>query len=126
MKTQRVTIREQYMRAWYEMDSDLMLSSIAPEFVFEDPAEPTVVVASGMPDYMNRWNERTRALGGNNEWKLTNELRQDDGKILTDWEWWELLDTSLQGAAVILTSNQGVLVEKITYFDRNQNFAWAF
>ncbi|MFT5502808.1 MAG: hypothetical protein ACI845_000215 [Gammaproteobacteria bacterium] len=126
MKTQRVAIREQYMRAWYEMDSGLMLCSISPEFVFEDPAEPTAVIASDMPNYMKRWDERTRALGGNNKWSLTNELRQDDGEILTDWEWWQLLDTPLQGAAVVLTSNRGVLVEKITYFDRNQKSNWAF
>jgi hypothetical protein len=38
---------------------------------------------------------------------------------LTDWEWWELIDSGLQGAALVLTGNAGVLLERITYFDRD-------
>ena len=39
---------------------------------------------------------------------------QDKDAILTDWEWWEVSGTSLQGAAVVLTSDAGVLLERIT------------
>ena len=71
-----------------------------------------------LPAYMRRWDERTRALGGNNQWRLSHEVREDKEGILTHWEWWELLDTPLQGAAIVLTGDEGVILERITYFER--------
>ena len=61
-----------------------------------------------------------RALGGNNEWQLTHRLRDDAGSILTDWEWWQVIGTETQGAVPILTIDDRVLLERITYFDRSQ------
>jgi hypothetical protein len=117
-KTRRVSLRESYMQAWYQMDAAQLLATTAPDFIFDDPFEPEPVTRDMLPGYMLRWDQRTRELGSNNQWKLTHELRQDKNGILTDWEWWEVLDTSLQGAAVVLTGNDGVLLERITYFDR--------
>jgi len=107
------------MRGWYDLDADLLLESTSPEFLFDDPAEPEPVTRVMLVDYMHRWDARTRALGSNNQWILSNEVREDKEGILTDWEWWELAGTSLHGTAIVLTSDHGVLSERITYFDRN-------
>ena len=127
MKTlsKREEYRECYMRGWYQMDIELLHSTTHSGFVFEDPAEPEPITRAMLVGYMQRWDQRTRALGANNQWKLTHESRQDKEGILTDWEWWEVHGTDLQGAALILTSDDGVLFERITYFERNVSRAWV-
>lgn len=115
----RIKIRERYLQGWNQMDASLLLASTADAFIFEDPAEPGPVSRDMLPDYMRRWDARASTASGNNEWRLTLETRTDSNGILTDWEWWEVIGTDLQGAAVVLTSDEGVLLERITYFDRN-------
>ena len=116
--SRRVQMRELYIAGWYELDADKLLASTRDDFVFDDPMEPEPVGRAELANYMHRWDSRTRALGSNNQWRLTEEVRQDRDGFLIDWEWWELLDTPLQGAAVIKTSDEGVVFERITYFDR--------
>jgi hypothetical protein len=117
--SKRVEFRRRYMRAWYDMNAAELLATTSNEFVFDDPDEPEPVTRNMLEGYMHRWDKKTRSLGADNQWKLTHELRQDKDGILTDWEWWEVLGTDLCGAAVVLTSDEGVLSETITYFDRN-------
>jgi len=117
-KAQRIQLRENYMQGWYLMDIDRLLASTAPDFVFDDPREPAAVNRRALPGYMRRWDARMRALGGANEWRLTHRLREDADGILTEWEWWEVVGTGAQGAALILTGDDGVRLERITYFDR--------
>ncbi len=114
----RFDLRLTYMDGWYEMDGDKLLASTTRTFIFDDPAEPTVVTRDGLVDYMVRWDKRTRAQGATNEWNLDHQVREDKDGIITDWEWWELVGTNLCGMAFIKTTDVGVLVEKITYFDR--------
>ena len=115
---QRLELRETYMQGWYQMDAEILVAACAPDFIFDDPAEPEPVTREQLPDYMQRWDARTRALGGDNQWRLTHEVREDRDDIMTHWEWWKLLGTSLQGAAVVLTGDEGVILERMTYFDR--------
>jgi hypothetical protein len=116
--TKRVEYRERYLRGWYRMDAELLMSSVAPDFIFDDPAESEPVTRAMLPGYMQRWDRRMRAAGGNNQWTLTHESRQHEDGLLIDWEWWQVIGSDLQGAALVLTSDDGVLLERITYFDR--------
>jgi hypothetical protein len=115
----RIKLRNTYMQGWYQMDLDMLLATTAPEFIFDDPAEPEPVTRDTLPGYMQRWHARMCAAGGDNEWRLTHQSRQDQGGVLTDWEWWQVLGTNFQGAAVVLTGDTGVILERITYFDRD-------
>lgn len=115
----RVKLRNAYMQGWYQMDLDMLLTTTAPEFIFDDPAEPEPVTRDTLPGYMRRWHARMRAAGGDNEWSLTHQSRHDHDSLLTDWEWWQVLGTDFQGAAIVLTANTGVILERITYFDRD-------
>lgn len=115
----RADLRSLYMQGWYEMDAEKLLASTAEDFFFDDPVEPGPVKKDGLRDYMMRWEQRTRSAGATNQWKLSHEVRQDRAGVLTDWEWWELIGTNLSGSAVIQTSDRGVLLERITYFDRS-------
>lgn len=114
----RIELREQYIRGWYEKDAELLVAATAHEFIFDDPAEQEPITQAMMPAYMQRWYQRTEQLGADNRWVLSNQVRQDEDGILTDWEWWQLEGTELQGAAFVLTSDDGVILERITYFSR--------
>jgi len=114
----RIELRERYLQGWYQMDAELLLTSTAHDFIFDDPAEPEPVTRDMLTGYMQRWDRRAHAAGGDNQWVLSHETRTDIDGILTDWEWWEVIGTELQGAAVVLTNDNGVFLERITYFDR--------
>lgn len=114
----RIELRENYMQGWYQMDLGRLMSTTAPGFIFDDPVEPEPVTRAELAGYMQRWDTRMRALGGNNKWRLSHQMREDRDGVLTDWEWWEVIDTGMQGAAVIVVGDEGVLLERITYFDR--------
>jgi hypothetical protein len=118
-KSKRIELRETYMQGWYQMDIDRLLATTASTFIFDDPAEPEPVTRATLADYMQRWDKRVHALGGDNEWCLTHRSRIDENGVLTDWEWWQVVGTELQGAAVVITGNDGVKLERITYFDRD-------
>ena len=122
-KAKRIQLRECYIEGWYQMDIERLLATTARAFIFDDPAEPVPVNREMLPAYMQRWDRRTRAMGGNNQWVLSHEMRHDNDDILTDWSWWEVVATKLQGAAVVLTGNEGVILERITYFDRSMKHA---
>lgn len=115
----RLKLRESYIEGWYQMNADRLLAATATDFIFDDPAEPGPVTRNMLAEYMQRWDQRTRAMGADNQWILTHEMRLDNDGVLTDWLWWEVIDTPLQGAAVVLTGNEGVMLERIAYFDRN-------
>jgi hypothetical protein len=117
-RSKRAEMRELYLKGWYQMDAGMLLSSTAQDFIFDDPAEPEPVTRDMLVGYMQRWDSRARAAGGNNQWQLTHKFRSDENGIMTDWEWWQLVGTDLQGAAVVLTGDKGVVLERISYFDR--------
>ena len=116
--TTRFELRTRYIEGWYELDADKLMSSTSQDFIFDDPAELEPVSRELLPDYMIRWDKRTRLLGATNVWNLSDEVRQDSDGILTDWEWWELVGTDLRGMAIVKTRDDGVFFERITYFDR--------
>jgi hypothetical protein len=114
----RYQLRALYIEGWYEIDEQKLLSSTTNAFVFEDPRESGPITRQQLGSYMSRWNSWTRSAGASNLWKLDYEVRQDKDGLLTDWEWWELKDTDICGMAFVVTSDSGVVIEKITYFDR--------
>lgn len=117
--SKRVELRTRYIQAWYDMNIEELLATTTEDFIFDDPAEPQPVTCAMLEAYMHRWNKKIRAQGTEDQWKLNHELRQDKDSVLTDWEWWEVLETGLCGAAIVQTGDKGVLFERITYFDRN-------
>jgi len=117
--TRRLELRENYIEGWYQMNADMLLAATAIDFIFDDPAEPEPVTRDMLIAYMQRWDRRTRAMGADNQWILTHKMRLDNDDVLTDWLWWEVVGTPLKGAAVVLTGNDGVMLERIAYFDRN-------
>lgn len=118
--TARFELRARYIKGWYELDAEKLVSAASSDFIFDDPAETSPINKESLAQYMVRWDARTRLLGATNVWSLSDEVRQDNNGILTDWEWWELKGTELCGMAIVKTRDDGVFLERITYFDRAQ------
>jgi hypothetical protein len=72
--TDRFDIRAQYIRGWETMDAGLLLGSVAPDFLFDDPADPAPIPKSGLAAYMPVWPDRARALGAEFDFRITDKL----------------------------------------------------
>ena len=112
----RYQLRARYIEGWYEMDAQKLLTATTDDFLFDDPKEPEPVTRADLPGYMERWRNRVNNM---NEWNLQHYVREDKDGTLTDWHWWELVGTGIAGAAVVKTSNAGVFLERLAYFERN-------
>ena len=113
--SRREVLRAQYIQAWYNMDLDRLVQATRQDYQFDDPAAPRPVTREGLAGYMQRWHDHAQGM---NEWILEHEVRQDRDGILTDWHWWGVVGTDLTGAAVLKTSDDGVFLERICYFER--------
>jgi hypothetical protein len=108
--------RARYIEAWDTMDAEMLLASVAEGFVFDDPADPAPVTKATLVAYMPVWPARAEALGTRFAFEMTDKVVRDEGGILTEWYWWRLAGTEVEGTALIRTGDEGVLRERLTYF----------
>ena len=118
--TKREDLRARYIAGWYERNLGELMATTTPDYMFDDPVELVPVTRDGIAGSMLRWDAHAQGL---NEWVLEHEVRQDKDGILTNWHWWRLVGTDLCGAAVVKTSDQGVFLERIAYFERRDRTA---
>ncbi len=114
--SKRAQHRARYIEGWDTMDADKLLASITDDFVFDDPAEPEPITKATLVAYMPRWPEKAGALGVPFQFDITDKVVQDKDGVLLEWYWWRLTGTSVEGSAVIETSDEGVLSERLAYF----------
>jgi hypothetical protein len=98
------------------MDAEKLVSAVADGFEFDDPADPESVTKATLADYMPRWPEKAEALGGTFDFHITDKVVQDEDGVLLEWYWWRLAGTDVEGAAVIKTTDEGVVSERLTYY----------
>ena len=116
--TDRFSHRETYIDGWYTLDADKLISSVTDDFVFDDPALTELITKATLAKYMVAWEEKVRSLGGTGEWELSNVVNHDQGGVLVCWEWWKCVGSGLEGAAIVKTTDAGVLSECIVYYPR--------
>lgn len=46
---------------------------------------------------------------------MTDRVVQDGDGVLTEWYWWRLVGTEVEGSAAIRTCDGGVLSDRLTY-----------
>ena len=108
--------RARYIEGWNTMDGAKLLASVSDDFLFDDPADPAPISKAGLIAYMPVWPARAEALGARIAFEIVNKVvRDQDGRLL-EWYWWTLAGTSVEGAAVIETSDSGVVSERLSYF----------
>jgi hypothetical protein len=98
------------------MDAEKLLASVADGFVFDDPADPAPVTKARLVDYMPRWPEKAGALGAGFAFEIVDKVVRDQDGVLLEWYWWRLAGTDVEETAVIKTTDDGVLSERLTYY----------
>jgi len=112
----RAAHRARHIDAWNNRDLAGLLASTAAGFVFDDPTDPAPVTRDGLAAYMPVWFEKAAALGALFEFRMTERVVEDRDGALTEWYWWTLLGTEVEGSAVVRTIDTGVLLEKFAYY----------
>lgn len=112
----RVRHRARYIDGWNDMNAEELLASVTDDFRFDDPADPAPITKAMLADYMPVWPARAAALGAAFAFEMRDKVVQDQDGVLTEWYWWRLIGTEVEGAAVIRTCDDGVLSERLTYF----------
>jgi hypothetical protein len=114
--SKRARHRARYIEAWNTMDAEKLLASVADGFVFDDPADPAPVTKARLVDYMPRWPEKAGALGAGFAFEIVDKVVRDQDGVLLEWYWWRLAGTDVEETAVIKTTDDGVLSERLTYY----------
>ena len=107
-----------YLEGWEKLDAAIIASSLHADFRYEDPLLECPVTKAGIADYLDLWRKRTECLGGTGEVSLAERVSEDRAGALISWCWWRFEGTEVQGAALIKTSDAGVLFERIGYYRR--------
>ncbi len=114
--SRRAQLRALYIEGWETMDAGKLVSAVADGFEFDDPADPEPVTKATLAAYMPRWPEKAEALGGTFVFDITDKVVRDEDGVLLEWYWWRLAGTDVEGAAVIKTTDEGVISERLTYY----------
>ena len=114
--SKRAEHRARYIEGWNTMDADKLLASVAEDFVFDDPAEPEPVTKATLAAYMPVWPEKAARLGARFDFEISEKTVQDEDGFLTEWYWWRLAGTEVEGTAVIKTGDEGVIFERLAYY----------
>jgi hypothetical protein len=115
--SKRAELRAQYIEAWETMDAEKLVSAVAEGFEFDDPADPEPITKSKLARYMPIWPEKAKALGGEFRFEIADKVVRDQDGVLLEWYWWRLVGTAVEGAAVIKTTDEGVVSERLSYYN---------
>jgi hypothetical protein len=108
--------RARYIDGWNTMDATKLLASITDDFIFDDPVDPSSITKATLVDYLPVWPNKTAALGAKFTFEIIDKSVQDHEGVLLEWYWWRLIGTTVEGSAVIKTSDEGVISERLTYY----------
>ena len=98
------------------MDAAKLVSAVADDFVFDDPAEPGPVTKADLARYLPVWPEKARELGAEFDFHIVDKVVQDRDGVLLEWYWWRLRGAEVEGAALIKTTDAGVVSERLSYY----------
>ena len=116
-------MRKAYGRGWDTWDAEILLSSVAEGFVFDDPAIPEPVTVANMAAYMESWRDRVASLGGTGQIGSRDRVTIDQDGAILSWHWWSFVGTKYEGSAVTRTTDEGVQYERIAYYPDTPDFS---
>jgi len=109
----RFTHLNAYLGSWGLPDQ--VLPALASDFVLDDPGEAAPITKATIIDWMDRWAENMKAIGGNGQVESSDSVEYDHDGLLLRWSWWHFIGTEVEGAAIIKVTDQGVAHHRIAY-----------
>ena len=114
-------IIQTYLTGWKLGDGELSLSATAEDFYYDDPNTGRIKRADFV-EFVNDFKSAAVEMGAEKNAKpfldYCDTVIKDDELPATVWCWWQACGTSLQGSAVIIVGESGVLSERIAYFSK--------
>lgn len=108
-----------YAEGWTTGNSDKIISSLADDYVLDDPNHGRVA-RDDMAAYLDGMKATVSELRGGKEeaqfLALSEILTGEEDGNLTAWCWWTVPGTSIEGGGLIKVSDDGVLSERLTYY----------
>ncbi len=109
-------LSEQYTRAWLDADIDACLAAMAVDFEFPNPRVGIVTKAT-FPAYFESLMELIERFGGRQPgepWMVLSDfVSKDNGVELTNWTWWRVPGTLLEGAGLNKVADRGVTLHRL-------------
>ena len=108
-----------YAKGWTEGEVDVVLQSLADEYVMDDPDSGRISKAdfSGyfttFKSHMDPIRDVSRPF-----MEVSELLTQESGGVLTAWVWWAIPGTPTQGSGLIKVSDRGVLSERLAFYTK--------
>ena len=107
-----------YAEGWCGGDADTIVSSLADEYVLDDPNAGKITKA-GFANYMAGLKQAVASLRpGTNSgpfMTITEIVTKEQDGVLTGWCWWEIPGTPIKGSGLIKVSANGVVSERLAY-----------
>ncbi len=106
-----------YAEGWIKGDPDTVFSSLADEYVLDDPSVGKISKA-GFHEYFNELKGMVTSMGGGGDpfMELTEIVTSEEDGVLTAWAWWKILGTPLEGGGLIKVTDNGVISERLTNY----------
>ncbi len=114
--SKRADYRTLYGEGWKTLDGEKVASAVADDFVLDDPALPEPITKATLVEYVTSWNERTKAAGAMGEMDISDIVAQDKDGVFLQWDWWKFPGTNIEGAAMLKTTDEGVVYERVAYY----------
>jgi hypothetical protein len=106
-----------FLDGWRRGDADLILRSLADDFIYDDPVDGRFEKA-GFAMYLHEMLGSGEALvpapGGAAFEDITDVATHEEDGELTAWGWWRT--ASEEGAGLVKVGSGGVRLEKTAYY----------
>jgi len=108
-----------YARGWTEGNLNILLQSMADEYVIDDPNAGRISKANfssyftAFKDQMDPMRDKHRPF-----MEIGEVLTQEAEGVLTAWAWWSVPGTPIQGSGLIKVGNKGVLSERLAFYTK--------
>lgn len=117
----RTAFLRAYGKAWQIGDAAQILAATAAGFIYEDPAFGTIARVD-FPAYLEAFKARVAALRTSDGAAPAGLMTFSDfaDTVAADedtaWAWWRVPETTLQGGGMIKIGDDGIRLERMTYF----------
>ncbi len=108
-----------YTRGWADGDVPTMMRALADDFVFDNPRVGKIT-KSQFESYFKELQKfvTTHRRGSTSErfMEFGDVVRDDDGTTLTNWTWWRIPGTKLEGAGLMKVTDYGVVSHRAAFY----------
>lgn len=106
-----------YAEGWIKGDPDTVISSLADDYVLDDPSAGQISKA-GFRDYFKEVKAMVDSTGGGGApfMEITELVTSEKDGVLTAWAWWKILGTPMEGGGLIKVTDSGAISERLTNY----------